>query len=100
VAEREATEPFDRIRAVERLYADIDRAKDLAFDRTAENGVSMPDLTALPKILELQAKIYGLLSADGKRSPGDSVSVPLEEAKRLIKSAELRMKERQNDETK
>lgn len=99
VAERDPPEPFDRAAAVEALYADIDRAKDLAFDRESENGMPMPDLAALPKILELQAKIYGLLSSDGKRGTNDTVAVPLEEAKRLIKAAELRLKDKKHDET-
>ncbi len=92
VAERDPPEPHDRAIAIERLYADIVRAKRLAFDRESENGMPMPDLAALPKLLELEAKIYGLLSPDGKKG-GDSVSVPIEEAERLVKAAKLRLKE-------
>lgn len=98
MAEREPPKPFDRAAAVERLYADIDRAKELAFEKTSDNGTPMPDLQALPKILELQAKVYGLLSPDGKRAPGgETVPVPLEEVEKLVKAAKLRLKENKED---
>jgi hypothetical protein len=93
VAERDPPEPHDRAVAIERLYSDIARAKQLAFDKESDNGTPMPDLAALPKLLELEAKIYGLLSADGKARSGDTVSVPLEEAEKLVKAARVRLKE-------
>ncbi len=98
VAERDPPKPFDRQAAVDRFYADLDRAKDLAFDKTNDIGGATPDLTALPKILELQAKVYGLLSPDGKRAPGgESVPVPLEEVEKLMRAAKLRLKESKDE---
>ena len=98
VADRDPPEPFDRQAAVERFYADLDEAKRLAFEKVADNGDPRPDLLALPKILELQAKVYGLLTPDGKRAPGgDTVSVPLEEIEKLMRAAKLRLKGKEEE---
>lgn len=98
VADRDPLKPFDRQAAVEQFYADLDDAKRLAFEKTADNGISNPDLVALPKILELQAKVYGLLSADGKRAPGgETVPVPLEEVEKLVRAAKLKLKEKKDE---
>ncbi len=98
MAERDPPKPFDRQAAVERFYADLDEAKRLAFEKESDNGTPTPDLQALPKILELQAKVYGLLTPDGKRAPGgESVSVPLEEVEKLMRAAKLRLKESKDE---
>lgn len=90
VAERDP--PFDRQAAIERLFRDIDEAKRLAFEKEDDTGRPMPDLTALPKILELQAKVYGLLKPDGKSAGGDvgNVEVPLERIEKLVAAAKLK----------
>jgi hypothetical protein len=98
VAERDP--PFDRQAGIEQLYADLNAAKQLAFEKQSDNGLPMPDLANLARFLELQAKVYGLLSADGKRAPdaGGSFEVPIEKAKRLIRDAELKLKEKKNED--
>ena len=85
------------------LYADLDRATELAFDAkkvVADNTGDVteydsPDLQNLAKLLEVKAKILGLIGADSKARGGaeGAVSVPIEKAKELIAAAELRMKE-------
>ncbi len=103
---QEAPEPTLDAR-IKQLYADLDRATELAFDARefaeddpADEGTAAPDLQNLAKILELKAKVYGLIGADGKSRAGDaSVPVPLDEAKRLIAAAELRLKEQKNVES-
>ena len=98
MAERDP--PFDRQAGIEQLYADLNAAKQLAFEKQSDNGLPMPDLANLARFLELQAKVYGLLSADGKRAPdaGGSFEVPIEKAKRLIRDAELKLKEKKNED--
>lgn len=99
MADRDPPKPFDRQAAIDRFYADLDEAKRLAFEKESDNGSPTPDLQALPKILELQAKVYGLLSADGKRAPGgETVAVPLEEVEKLVRAARLKLKEKKNDD--
>ena len=100
MAERDPSKPFDRQAAIEQLFRDIDEAKKLAFEKEDDTGRSIPDLAALPKILELQAKCYGLLSSDGKRGAdsGGTVEVSLEKVKQLVKAAELKVKEKKNGE--
>lgn len=92
---------------IKQLYADLDRATELAFDARefpdddpASDGEAAPDLQNLAKLLELKAKVFGLIGADGKSRAGDaSIPVPLDEAKRLIAAAELRLKEQKNVES-
>lgn len=100
VAERDPSETFNREAAVARLYADIERAKELAFNKVNDAEQPAPDLVALPKLLELQAKVYGLLSADGKRGAaiGETIDVPLEKVEQLVKAAKLKLKEKKDDE--
>jgi hypothetical protein len=98
VAERDP--PFDRQAGIEQLYADLNAAKKLAFEKESDNGLPMPDLQNLARLLELQAKVYGLLSSDGKRTPeaGGSFEVPLEKAERLIRDVKLKLKEKKNED--
>lgn len=102
VAERDPpdpTKPFDKSAAIEQLFKDIAEAKRLAFlGREDDAGNCNPDLTALPKILELEAKCLGVLSPDGKRANDGSgnVEVPLEKIERLVAAAKLKQKEKKN----
>ncbi len=89
---------------IEQLYSDLDRAKQLAFDARAstDDGLddyAKPDLQNLAKILELQAKCFGVIGADGRnRNPPDgSISVPIDEAERLVAAAKLRLKEQEKN---
>lgn len=81
------------------IHAELDNCTRLAKDATQQaynpvSGewaeVSKPDLVALPKILELQCRVHGLLTADGKGAParaaGETVDVPIEELKRTLKA--------------
>ena len=99
VADRDPKKPFNREAAVEQFYRDLEDVKRLALDRKTPGGDPNPDLLSLPKILDLEARVLGLLGADGKRAPGsDSVPVPLDEVKKLIRAAEERQREKKNVE--
>ena len=98
---KRAAAPTTKQDRIEQLFADIDRAKELAFEAKGHKfdqagellDFPEPDLVALPKILELQAKCFGVLRADGKAGPGsDSVDVSIEELERLIEAAKLQTK--------
>jgi hypothetical protein len=67
-------------------------AKQMAYNPVSGEWaeVPKPDLIALPKILELQCRVHGLLTADGKGAPRavveDNIAVPIEELKRTLKA--------------
>lgn len=92
---RDPPAAHDREHAIGWLYEDLERATAMAFEKTNDIGDPMPDLAALAKLLELKAKVFGLLSSDGKAKGGDTVAVPLDEAEKLVKAAKLRLKETQ-----
>ncbi len=100
VADRD-DKPFDRQAAIEQLYRDLDKAKNIAFDKEDDTGRSTPDLQAIPKILELQAKCYGVLSLDGKRGAegGGTIEVPIDKVERLLKDAKSKLKGKNDAES-